>query len=368
MSSSDDYDYDSDIELDDPLKALLHKFSKICPYNNEVIIDQSIAVDLHIEVEKLLNNGTDISVPDKEGRTLLMYLCRVSRALRMEKYVKRVLDKGVDVNVKDSDNWTALSYAICAYNWSSAETIRMLIAAGADINVETLETTMILNACNTHIHGYIGLHLLIAAGADVNAVDNDGDIPLHYVLSNLDETTSLETVRILLEHGADINKINGDGHAPLMLACTKSTEAVRILLDKKPQLELKDYNGNTALHWACEEAYCNSNNLIVEMLCIAGADVNAVNINGITPLMNCAFTAGDMPYIETAQILLQYGADIQSRDNKGWTVIMHACFSSAESDSTEMIDFLLAYEMENSNDNKNATNNKTNNKTLVVSI
>ena len=74
---------------------------------------------------------------------------------------------------------------------------------------------------------------------------------------------------------------DNQGVTPLMLAANVGLmHAVHLLLHAKANLELKDKNGHTALHYAA----FNRNANVTKALLDAGADVNARNIKGKTPL------------------------------------------------------------------------------------
>jgi ankyrin repeat protein len=66
--------------------------------------------------------------------------------------------------------------------------------------------------------------------------------------------------------------------------------------------------------------HINRRSLTINLLLASGADVNAMDKLGITPLMAAAFE-GDA---ETVQLLLERGADINSRNRFGWTPLIAA--------------------------------------------
>ena len=62
----------------------------------------------------------------------------------------------------------------------------------------------------------MAVELLLEAGAPVNAVNHEGDTPLHLAVFNQQATTTLkgawsEMVDTLLEHGAHVDKANKAG-------------------------------------------------------------------------------------------------------------------------------------------------------------
>ncbi|MEM9541047.1 MAG: ankyrin repeat domain-containing protein [Cyanobacteria bacterium P01_E01_bin.42] len=110
---------------------------------------------------------------------------------------------------------------------------------------------------------------LIAAGANLDRPDNR-QLPWHRTaLMYAAESDRPEIVRLLLQAGANPDASDrGDrpGRTALIYAAIEeNVEVVRALLDGGASATLKDRQGDTALHCACEKA-------IVEMLLAAGAD------------------------------------------------------------------------------------------------
>jgi ankyrin repeat protein len=97
------------------------------------------------------------------------------------------------------------------------------------------------------------------------------------------------------------------------------TAAVRALVRRKADVNAREADGTTALHWAVRIGAQPTVDLLLE----AGADVNAVNRYGVTPL-SVAAQAGNAVMLET---LLRSGArlrDAEARLPEGQTLLMHA--------------------------------------------
>jgi hypothetical protein len=92
------------------------------------------------------------------------------------------------------------------------------------------------------------------------------------------------------------------------------------------QSNTKDRQDRTALHFAI----LFNRPPIIKLLIAAGAEIDARDAEGLTPLHYCVMEpwATDSPTI--TEILLDAGADLQSRDNRGRTPLMFAidCSSS----------------------------------------
>lgn len=93
------------------------------------------------------------------------------------------------------------------------------------------------------------MRLLITAGADVNLVDELGES----ALSTACNECNTDAAKLLVEAGADVNVANDEGHTPLMSAAMWSeAELVEILLKAGANLDAADDDGYTALDWAMD--------------------------------------------------------------------------------------------------------------------
>ena len=128
---------------------------------------------------------------------------------------------------------------------------------------------------------------LIAAGADLNAVDANGNSPLHLVSSGKENFNALlkqgknivriaegdaRIVTLLLDgkyegKGANINLRNANGFTPLHIACRRLNEAVVIrLLENGADVTLQDEDSRTALNLARCNKYVDESG-IEALLC-----------------------------------------------------------------------------------------------------
>ena len=83
-------------------------FSKLLECNEEVITHELIFNNKIVEIQKLLENGTDIDQKDKYGLTPLMYAVSCNN----EELVKLFLEKEADVNLSNKYGCTALFFAV----------------------------------------------------------------------------------------------------------------------------------------------------------------------------------------------------------------------------------------------------------------
>ena len=155
---------------------------------------------------------------------------------------------------------------------------------------------------------------LIAAGADVNIQSKHGTT----VLMRAAEKGHTEIAEMLIEKGADVNKQNEKGANALIKAIYYGhTEIAEMLIEKVIDLNLQDEQyGNTALIFAAYKGHKE----IAEMLIEKGADVNKQNENGD----NALIAAAKEGHKDIIKLLIEKGADVNIQTNYGNTALMWA--------------------------------------------
>jgi ankyrin repeat protein len=187
--------------------------------------------------------------------------------------VVQLLGSGADPNEKGSTGATALFYA--AGN-DHADVLAELLRNGASIDEEDGRGDTALSANLTNQSDRLEvLGLLLAKGAFVDHRNNLGITPLFESVSELGSPAKTE---LLIINGADVNaRSEVDGATPLLIAA---------------------------------DAHAGKD---VSLLLANGADPNAADINGDTPLMKACIY--DDP--EIAAKLLAAGADPLIKNNRG---------------------------------------------------
>jgi ankyrin repeat protein len=266
---------------------------------------------------------TELTLPEEGGLKLDTNKALIKAAENGKTgYVRALLKAGADVDVKDLNGNTALIYA--ALN-RSPETVEILLNAGADPNAKNKHGWTALMCASGRRHVGI-VQALLAAGAEVNV--DDGAALIWAVLGG-----DVKTVRVLVDAGIHVNpKDDLMGITALMIAAGHdyrrnpegrverwggNIDIVQILLDAGADIDIKDWQGKTALMWAARE---EGHNEIVHILLRAGADANAKDQNGRTALM----LASGNGNIQTVRLLLDAEADINTRDINNRSAIMYA--------------------------------------------
>ena len=82
---------------------------------------------------------------------------------------------------------------------------------------------------------------------------------------------------------------------------------VKLLLEKGADIETKDSDRQTPLHWASYNRHVE----VVQLLLKKGADIKAKDSDGRTPLHWASYNR----HVEVVQLLLEKGADIKAKDS-----------------------------------------------------
>ena len=191
------------------------------------------------DVVRLMIKRGGINNPLERGIEMLHLAC----CNNVPELVSMILDLGVDVNgVWSGDYGTPLFSSLYSplerhldgrpnfTDQGRLEVVRLLLDRGAVINIQTKwGTTPLHNACLTSVPEFV--RLLLDRGAIVNVAKlDDGLTPLHWAC--MDSDVDLEVVRLLLDRRADLNAQGSDGHTPLYFACRDGkSEIASLLLD-----------------------------------------------------------------------------------------------------------------------------------------
>ncbi len=151
--------------------------------------------------------------------------------------VKRLIRDGVDVNGKfDIGPNRGLTPLILAVKWGKADIGKLLIDAGADLNVtmDGLTLLHIAALCFYDNEAKAVTELLIAKGLDVNAKaegsgENEGSTPLHGAAGK----GHIAMAEVLIKNGAEVNaRSQYSGSTPLDVAIKKGHKEMADLLRK----------------------------------------------------------------------------------------------------------------------------------------
>ncbi|XP_052751603.1 SH3 and multiple ankyrin repeat domains protein 3 isoform X2 [Galleria mellonella] len=183
---------------------------------------------------------------------------------------------------------------------SQLDKITKACAKGLDPNFHCQDTgeTPLTIAAGLKSPGKV-LIALVNGGALLDYRTKDGSTAMHRAV----EKNSLEAVKTLLELGASPNYKDGKGLTPLYLSVTNKTDPLlcETLLHDHATIGATDLQGWQEVHQACRNGLVQN----LDHLLFYGADMNARNASGNTPLHVCAVNAQD----SCARQLLFRGCD-----------------------------------------------------------
>jgi ankyrin repeat protein len=269
------------------------------------VLHRAIRLDAPIFIlDALFSVGYPINERCPSGWTPLDEACGEA----LPHLVAYLLQKGADVHGGPNNINTALPLALAA-NSGCVESIKLLLAAGADVNRRTKYTVTPLHTA-THNNHLECMKLLLQHGADVNAVVNNGVTPLHWAGNDVERT------KLLVEAGADVTL--GQSHMGRLVNMTNEHEMAGVLtcmeylLNKGAYVDAREiYSKKTALHIASGFSIVP----YIEMLLRFGADIGARDCDERTPL----HYAADAHRVEAMRVLVLAGADLTARDYRGYT-------------------------------------------------
>ncbi|KAL5115233.1 putative ankyrin-repeat protein [Pleosporales sp. CAS-2024a] len=159
---------------------------------------------------------------------------------------------------------------------------------------------------------------LLAANPKLASLrDADERLPVHWAVA----FNHVSIVRILVQDGGfDADAADGSAWTPLMMACSrKDAEAiVDVLLSKDADVNAKNNNGQTALHFCASKSNLDIARTLLSQKPPASARVK--DKRGQLPLHRAA-AVGNVPMIKA---LLDANSPLNATDMDGMTALHHA--------------------------------------------
>ncbi len=329
-------------------------------------------------IEKLLKGGADANAPIlAHGETALMMAARSGNL----NAVKVLLDHGAQVNAKE--NLRGTTAIMWAAEEGHADVIKYLADHGADIKLVSAVITpprrrglgfapptappgpakggLAPLHFATRQGSMESVRVLLAAGADVNQTTADGSSPLLVAVQN----GFYPIAQFLIDNKANVNLTNNKGWSPLYLAVKNRNqeitavpgpstdgvlEFITLLLDRgaDPNVRLK---AATEVHQAMTAAWLKEEGAtpllraalcgdltVVRLLIDHGADPLIPTLDHTTPLMAASGVGWDNGMLreysedqtlEVVKLLIDKGSDIKLANDHGITALHGAGYKGA---------------------------------------
>ena len=289
----------------------------------------------------LLEAGADPNARDYQRATPLHNAAGVGNSLAMTAVL---LEAGADPNLRASfvnvaGGWTPLRAWVSV--GQDPDILAALLEAGTDIETRDDDGNSLLHLAAERDKPAT-VAALLEAGANLGVRDPSGRTPLHAAAASTavgSRLASSAAIAVLLEAGADPNARDDAGYTALQLAPGDSTGLITALMEAHAGGIVHDPNAHDAFGYSALHAAARANSpRLIAALVAAGADVDALDNDGYTPLLVAAGakrrTGRNAPprtsNAEAITALAEAGANLEARNDWGWSALHFA--ASAESD------------------------------------
>lgn len=234
--------------------------------------------DVVQELEAMGYKGTDA---ERSPVQTAQFVARYGTPVEL---LAKLKEQGVPLNELD-DSPEGMTPIHFAASFNNLDVIQELVRLGVPVDTRNKigHTPLHLATC---AHKLEAAELLVSLGADPNAQDNDGDNCLIYLPQ---EPAGIRLYKFFLElPNINVNLANRAGDTPLHYAarCFAPLEAVQMMLDKGADVNARNHGGQTPLDCAEEK----QNTPLIELLCSHGAKHGAD-----LPRENTATSSGTKP-------------------------------------------------------------------------
>lgn len=327
-------------------------------------------------IKFLINSGASLDLQNNQGKTALMYTgsAKYGEKDRDCEGIKILLEAGANIHIRDLDGYTALTHAVEQGQLQATET---LIKAGADVNSKNnRDETLLFTALVGKTEALQGERLyswVVDAKRRLIRTQKHKATPLQVKMYDLlikkltaagSRLTDIEELQVATDEclsprsignkseialkcsgiGAHLDMQDKKGYTALMYAVENDDpQTARLLIDAGVNVNTRDYHYHTtAFHRA------STHGIHVELLRLLerqGADINAKNKKGFTPLMaaisSLHFVSNKnndsrTKIEEIVKTILNLGADVDMKDEHGQTALTLA----RKSENTYIINLL----------------------------
>jgi ankyrin repeat protein len=259
-------------------------------------------------VRAAVAKGAGINTRGAHGETPLVksILCDDPRIFRF------LLERGADVNISTLNGYSPLTFACLQNNF---EYVRSILSYPADLSSKTEEgwTPLLVASTNSSI---------FFDNTDHEFFKKLIEIVYKYSKYHPDYNP-VRIVNLLLKSGANPNESNMFGTTPLMAAASMANyEIIKLLLDNKAAIDLRDTEGKTALTYAVTSTI---EELIDSLIHLRLVSSTVKLTDFLTPSMLIQLRPQFEPQKELCvNYLVENGADLRVKDKKGISILTHA--------------------------------------------
>ena len=266
------------------------------------------------KVRSMAADASARDAADGRGMTPLHY----ASAFGSAEAFRSLVEAGANVNAKTEQMVTPLHMAA----WDPAR-VKLLLDKGADANVVSKQGRTPMMVAANYPGSEESLRLLLTKTKDVNTQDQFEGTALMWAVQG----GNPRAVKMLLDAGADSSKVSKPYGSALNNVGSGDIATLKMLLAKHApvnsatQMSFPVKNGEialkflTPLHMAAPYGKPEA----IKALLDAGADANAKDVRGMTPLMLAV--SSENQDVRVAKLLLSRGAQVNVKSSIGETAL-----------------------------------------------
>jgi ankyrin repeat protein len=242
-----------------------------------------------------------------------------------------------DVNVQDIEGASALHCAPYEKR-ECALILRKLIERGADVSACSSKKRTALRLASSQ-DGSSMVSLLLSRTPDLSFEDRDGLNALHYAARSGNVETITEVLRACETHALDLSTARDKkGRNALHHVLSRADiEALQLLLDRGADVNATDIDGNTPLAFYLSRSWFSVDDNVCRLLLQEGTDPAFVNHKGLTL---AHLYANCIPMkVSTLKSLMELGVDMSVTDLEGRTLLHHIALNGSLTE--DVLKFLL---------------------------
>lgn len=202
---------------------------------------------MNLQINEVIRNWVNLRTLSYDGWTALHLACRQSNKM----FLYLVEELGADLAVKNQGGIDLMHKA--AYDDNTYVITYLHEKAGFGVSsLDKRQNTPLHYACDHKTD--FSANWLIGFGADINAVNEDGDTPLHLLIQNVQKLDSSKLVKELICKGADRDAQNLEGKKPIDILreeCSQHEKNGDRVISNKLRLELEEALGPQPYYVPC---------------------------------------------------------------------------------------------------------------------